>query len=141
MAVLSSKDNMTELLVRPYRIREEGQPTWILTEIILAHKKTQLVRTTITLTGDDLSGLIELARSFAEPGTEPSLELASTDDDFCLEIRAGRIQADRVVSCFIGDLYDLRRGFQFVTDTSRLLEFSARLKKDALDLPSVGALP
>src|SRR6266540_5641290 len=126
--LLADNENVTSLFLRPYRV-SEGEPEWFYVELHLQHRGDFLLRTSVTLTADDLSTLTEATRSCSsEPRKE--LRFTSTDEDFALEIGPAPTPGDGVLTFMVGDLYDLRRGFQFVVTSESLSDFGPSLESE-----------
>jgi len=140
MAVLRDKVNDVEMTLRPYRVSEEGEPVWILTQLQLKHRGVTLLSTTLSITSEDLaaleSRLSELAR-----GLLTHFALTTTDDDFVIEGERMEREGDVSVWFWVGEAYGLRKGYRFVTVVDDLERFAGQLRSDQSTLAVPGQLP
>jgi hypothetical protein len=131
MALLKGQEHI-ELLLKPYKLQEKGQPTWILTQLEFKTKNNALLSTTFSLTEDNLGEIIELLKKTSVQGKQFSY--ATMDANFVLEFNKAENEEDIIVSFWYGDLYDYRTGYQFTTTTQNINNFINELENDQKNL-------
>lgn len=129
MAVLRGKTGDVALTLRPYRVSEEGEPTWLLTELELRQDGAKLLSTTFSITRDDLvalrAGLNDVAAA-----CQDAFALTTTDEDFVLELKRRDSPGDIAVGFWTGEPYALMRGYRFVAVSDDVERFAGELHFD-----------
>ena len=129
MAVLSATTCDVELILRPYRIADEGQPTWILTQLELRQDGGTLLSTSLSVTAEDLAelraGLCDVAA-----GCREEFAITTTDDDFVLEARRLGSPGDIAIGFWTGEPYALMQGYRFVAAADEVGRFADALQSD-----------
>ena len=127
MANLSSKLGDVSLTLRPYRLSEEGRPTWVLTQLELTHDGRKLMSTTLSVTKDDLVELLFGLRGLLSNGSN-SFSITTTDEDLIIQAQTLDSEGDVAVGYWFGEPYVLMQGYRFVTTTSSLHQFVSDLE-------------
>lgn len=140
MAKLYSKHSDVTLILQPYRIAEEGDPTWILTQVEINQGGMEHVSTVISITNYDLDDLKKQITQGISDGNGAS-RVASTDGDFIFELQEDPSTLALYLIVWLGEPYVLMKGFRFVTNNDNLAEFLRQLESDSAILESPGRLP
>jgi hypothetical protein len=135
MATLHDKNRKIELLLRPHRITEYESPTWILTQLEFRQQGKSLFSTTINMTLDDLSELAANLQDVAL-GRLNEFILESTDGDLVIDVRPASSIGDFFVGTWVGEPYELMKGYRIVAQGKDLASFSQELGRDKTILPS-----
>ncbi len=140
MAVLYGKTNGIAMTVRPYRLSDEGQPSWILTQLELKQEGTVILTTTLSLTAEDLAELRTQLADLAAAG-RVDFRLEITDGDLVFEGHRGDSPGDVVVGLWKGLPYEVMKGYRFLVKADDLPQFVADLLYDETVACPSGRLP
>lgn len=135
MAILSDKSGEITLTLQPYRAAEDGMPAWVLTSLEVQRLAATVLSAVVSITHDDLAELIGSIRDVAD-GRRREFVLASTDDDFILEVHPASCAGDFFVGIWVGEPYQLMKGYRFAACRNDLAQFSQALKEDQSSLLS-----
>lgn len=126
MAVLRGKAGTLDFMLRPYKISDEGEPTWILVQLELDKDGAELLSTTVSLTRDDLVELATLLNEVAD-NRRTDFSMATTDDDFIVTVQRMSFPEDVSVGFWVGEPYELMKGFRFVVAAEAVKQFARDL--------------
>ena len=129
MAVLRDKTGDVALTLRPYRVTEDGEPTWILTQLELRRDGAKLLSTTFSITRDDLAALRDGLNDFSAACRE-AFALTTTDEDFVLHVQRRESPGDIAIGFWTGEPYALMKGYRFVAVADELERFAGELRFD-----------
>lgn len=128
----------THVVVTPLRIVERDQPDWIDTQLKVRDDQNTLFSTTISLTEHDIKQLTEGLHSVAS-GYRSRFEMESDDRDLVVSVGRRSTFPDLFFSIWIGEPYQLMRGFQFPVGADTLRNFANELERESSAIVSGGA--
>jgi hypothetical protein len=129
MAILRAKTGVVEMVLRPYRISEEGDPTWILTQLEVTQGGTKLMSTVLSLTKQDLARLRTYLTDVSA-GRRRDFALTTTDYDLIIEARIMDGKDDVSIGFWTGEPYGLMHGYRFMVQIADLQPFAIELLSD-----------
>lgn len=128
MAVIRSKSSNIVVSLSPHELEEGHNPPWIRNLFSLAQQGREIASAMISLTDNDMAEVIENCRLALD--TEREFSFTSTDEDFILTITSGSLPADVYVSFWVGEPYQLMRGWRFVAPRAELKAFGDQLRDE-----------
>lgn len=129
MAVLRSKDGSVELVLRPYQVSDSRTPTWVSIQLSVRQSGKELMSTTVSLTKNDVRDL-QLRVHETAAGERANLRFISTDFDFALEVEPMPLPGDMSLGLWVGEPYELMRGYRFIVDAAGLDRFARDVLED-----------
>ena len=129
MATLHDKSEAIKLLLRPYRVEEYGVPTWILIHVEVKQETTVLLATTVSTTRDDLAELRKSLQDVAN-GYSSGFTINTTDDNLIIEVHRASSAGDFFVGIWVGEPYELMKGYRIAVQGEDLACFSQELRED-----------
>jgi hypothetical protein len=133
VATLNAKTGDVDLILRPYRLAEEGEPTWLATQLEVKQEGRTIFSTTLSLTSGDFeelgSGLVSVAI-----GKTKTFALTTMDDDLVIEMGKGELEGDVFVGFWAGEPYGLMTGYRFITLAGSLKAFADELLDERANL-------
>jgi len=128
------------LLLRPYRLGEDGKPQWLLTQLEFRHGSSRPIATTLSVTRDDLRQL-HASLSDVVSGRRSSVTIVTLDDDFILEVAADEAWGTASVGFWEGEPALLMRGYRFTVPLSHIRDFLLELAADERAVTARAAPP
>lgn len=140
MAILHATSGNIEMLFRPYRIAEDGDPRWLLTQFEFRNAASQLVATTVSVTEHDLQVLDE-ALADAVAGRRNRITITTMDDDFVLDVTADATHGTASVGFWQGEPAILMRGYRFMVPLKELDAFRLQIEVDRREAATKTSTP
>ncbi len=129
MALLRGKTEGIQLISKPHRIRREEQIVWICFLFEIKWGTTDYLSYTSYLTQYDLIELRSFLRDISACRRDAFL-FSNTDNDFILEAQCSESKNDIFVGCWVGEPYQLMKGYRFVVVVGDLGSFADELEAD-----------
>jgi len=130
MAFLVNKENSLVFKLYPYRISDEEEPVWILTELQFQVKGHQRISGSFSMTIPDLDDLISGLDGLIM-GQKQRFNMTTTDDDFILRIYPEeRVGKAFLVQFWYGEPFVLMSGYRFIIKKEEMETFVQDLKND-----------
>jgi hypothetical protein len=132
VAVLRAKTGIgIELTLKPYRVSEKGDPTWILVSLEFRHERAALLATTLVVTTDDLAQ-IRADLDQVAAGQRDECSVTTSDDDLVFYAQGLGLPGDVAIGFWTGEPYGLMKGFRFVASGDALTRFTENLGAEEL---------
>ena len=126
MAAIRAQIAPVELHLRPVRIREEGDPSWVVAQLELVNANAVLMSQVLTLTRDDIR---DFGTRIAEVGSGRSSTcwLSNMDENFVLAAREMQGTGVAWLGFWSGEPHELMKGYGFLVTGAALVQFAQSL--------------
>lgn len=129
MAILYGKGADVQMGIMPHRVAEESEPILIWTKVELKFENNTLLSNAITLTVGDLDEIEALALVVVGRQREEAV-MSTLDEDFRMEVSGNPGRSDVHVGFWVGEPYELMKGYRFVSSVQDVERFVRDLKAD-----------
>jgi hypothetical protein len=130
MAAIESESGTIRVILRPHKVAEAGNPSWItsLFEVVVDDVE-EAFSAVLSVTDSDLDELIRAFHVAGEKGD--GFELESMDGDLVVGAGEGPRPSDMWVWFWHGDAASCMKGWRFLASRSGLLDFGESLRREA----------
>ena len=128
MSELRSKSGDAALIIAPASLSERGSPNWLQVRVGLRDRRGRTDEA-VALTSDDLAELVRGLRAIG--GGADRFEMNGQDETFQIRIEPAASVGDVQVGVWLGEPYDVMRGFRIVAGRADVDGFAATLEQEA----------
>ena len=126
--------------LKPYRVQEVGQPTWIEAQWEIVCDAVKYLSAEIDLTPQDLAELREGLHAVSA-GRTSDFFMTSLDHDFAFQLWGGDEEGPGIIiaAIWVGELVEVMKGYRFYVTADDCIRFASELLSDEETLLPAGS--
>ena len=141
MGILSRKDQEYTFKFLPYRISDNENPVWILTQISFLERKDRKIDETFSIALIDLDQIIQGLKNLMNR-EKLEFQITTMDENFILKIYANENEREKFfIEFYFGEYSKVMKGYRFSCVLEDLNQFLKELERDKQQLKPQSDIP